>query len=102
MLNNSKSLNQFQKACQERRSLLIEGIQEGLWSSPKACLAEMASRATGRSVLLITGGTREDRLFDDLSYFDHPLEFPAWETMPGEDVDPSPDIIGKRFEALHA
>ena len=98
MLSKSKSLAAFQKACQERRTLLVEG----LWDSPKACLAEMASRATGRSVLLITGGTREDRLFDDLAYFNAPLEFPAWETMPGEDVPPSPDIIGKRFEALHA
>ncbi|HSX11559.1 MAG TPA: transcription-repair coupling factor, partial [Chlamydiales bacterium] len=28
--------------------------------------------------------------------------FPAWETLPGEDIAPSPDIIGKRFEALDA
>lgn len=75
-------------------------IVEGLWESPKALLASEALKK--RSVLLITGGTREDRLFDNLSYFcpGQAVEFPAWETLPGEEIAPSPDIIGKRFEAL--
>ncbi|MBX7066245.1 MAG: transcription-repair coupling factor [Parachlamydiales bacterium] len=78
-------------------SILIEG----LWDSPKALLASEAAKK--RSVLLITGGTREDRFFDNLSYFcpGKAVEFPAWETLPGEEIPPSPDIIGKRFEALH-
>ncbi len=77
-------------------SILIEG----LWESPKALLASEAVKK--RSVLLITGGTREDRFFDNLSYFcpGTAVEFPAWETLPGEEIAPSPDIIGKRFEAL--
>lgn len=77
-------------------------LVEGLWESPKALLASEAVKK--RSVLLITGGVREDRLFDNLSYFapGTALEFPAWETLPGEDIAPSPDIIGKRFEALYA
>lgn len=46
---------------------------------------------------------REDRFYDNLSYFcpGITVEFPAWETLPGEKIPPSPDIIGKRFEALH-
>ena len=36
---------------------------EGLWDSPKALLASLALKATGRSILIITGGMREDRLF---------------------------------------
>ncbi|HSX26652.1 MAG TPA: transcription-repair coupling factor [Chlamydiales bacterium] len=93
----SPSLVSFEK---EDRSLLIEN----LWEVPKALLAALISKAKNRSVLLITGGTREDRLFDNLSYFapELPVEFPAWETLPGEEIPPSPDIIGKRFEALHA
>ena len=77
-------------------------ILEGLWDSPKALIASEAAKK--RSVLLITGGTREDRFFDNLSYFcpGVAVEFPAWETLPGEEIAPSPDIIGKRFEALHA
>ncbi len=75
-------------------------IVEGLWDSPKALLA--SEEIKKRSVLLITGGTREDRFVDNLSYFcpGKTVEFPAWETLPGEEIPPSPDIIGKRFEAL--
>lgn len=75
---------------------------EGLWESAKAHLASFAMKTTGRSILLITGGTREDRLFTDLSYFSPNacIEFPAWETLPGEEIPPSPDILGKRFEAF--
>lgn len=92
-------LTSFETALKEGHSLIIEG----LWDAPKALLAATAARATHKSVLLITGGMREDRLFDDLSYFapDLPVEFPAWETLPGEEIAPSPDILGKRFEALH-
>jgi len=77
-------------------------IVEGLWDAPKALLASEAVKK--RSVLLITGGMREDRFYDNLSYFcpGVAVEFPAWETLPGEEIAPSPDIIGKRFEALHA
>ncbi|PIS02372.1 MAG: transcription-repair coupling factor [Chlamydiae bacterium CG10_big_fil_rev_8_21_14_0_10_42_34] len=77
-------------------------IVEGLWDSPKALLASEAHKK--RSVLLVTGGVREDSLFSNLSYFCEgaAVEFPAWETLPGEEIDPSPDIIGKRFEALDA
>lgn len=75
---------------------------EGLWESPKALLASEAAKK--RSVLLITGGTREDQFVDNLHYFckGKAIEFPAWETLPGEEIPPSPDIIGKRFEALDA
>lgn len=76
---------------------------EGLWEPTKALLATLLVHTTKKSVLLITGGAREDKLFNDLSFFDPslPLEFPAWETLPGEEIPPSPDILGKRFEALH-
>ncbi|MES2272993.1 MAG: transcription-repair coupling factor [Chlamydiota bacterium] len=94
----SPSLSFLEKSLQEGASFLLEG----LWDSTKAFSAALAMRATGKSILLITGGMREDRLFDNLSFFcpDAPLEFPAWETLPGEEIAPSPDIIGKRFEAL--
>lgn len=75
-------------------------LYEGLWDSPKAYLIAQAAKT--KSVLVITGGTREDFLFDNLSFFakEPPIEFPAWETLPGEEIPPSPDIIGKRFDAL--
>ncbi len=92
-------------------SVLLEKIKEkshslvleGLWGSAKAYLATEIVRACGRSILLLTGGVREDRLFHDLAYFapSLTLEFPAWETLPGEEIQPSCDILGKRFEALY-
>lgn len=96
---SSPSLAHFEKALLTQDSLLVEN----LWESPKALLAVLASRATKKSILLITGGVREDRLFNDIAYFDPslPVEFPAWETLPGEEIPPSSDILGKRFEALH-
>lgn len=99
LILSSPSLSQFQKEIRENGSFLCEN----LWESPKALLATIAAHATQRSILLLTGGVREDKLFNDLSYFDPALtiEFPAWETLPGEEIPPSADILGKRFEALH-
>ncbi|MBS0625633.1 MAG: transcription-repair coupling factor [Verrucomicrobia bacterium] len=98
-LIRSPSLDTLQRAIASGKTLLLEG----LWDAPKALIASLASQATGRSILLITGGMREDTLFDDLSQIspDLAVEFPAWETLPGEEILPSPDILGKRFEALH-
>lgn len=98
-LSNSPTLAALDKGLREKDSFLVEG----LWDSSKALLAALAMRATGKSILLITGGVREDKLFDNLSYFcpNAVLEFPSWETLPGEEIPPSPDILGKRFEALH-
>lgn len=98
-LSQSPGLEAFCEALRQGNSCLIEE----LWDSAKALVAVLAARATGQSILLITGGTREDRLFDNISELgpDLPVEFPAWETLPGEEIAPSPDILGKRMEALH-
>jgi transcription-repair coupling factor (superfamily II helicase) len=80
-------------------SLLVEG----LWDAPKALLIQKIVAAQGKNVVVITGGERENRLYDDLSYFgvEKILEFPSWETLPGEEISPSPDILGKRFNILY-
>jgi transcription-repair coupling factor (superfamily II helicase) len=98
-LHNSPSLSAFLDLLETGHSLLLEK----LWETPKALLAVMAVKKTGRSLLLLTGGTREDALFDNLLELapDLPLEFPSWETFPGETIPCSPDLIGKRMETLH-
>ncbi len=75
---------------------------EGLWDSPKAILALLLLQKTSKNILIITGGERETRLFDDLEFFTKgTFSFPAWELLPGEEIAPSPDIVGKRLEILH-
>lgn len=99
-VEKSPSLVLLQEAFLTKNSFLMEG----LWASTKALIISLLVKTTQKSVLVITSGEREDRLFSDLSYIcpNLILEFPAWETLPGEEIPPSPDILGKRFEALHS
>ncbi|MBF8263633.1 MAG: mfd [Parachlamydiales bacterium] len=97
-LHHSPSFIALQKALASGESILFES----LWDTPKAIIAAEVQRQTKKNVLVLTGGMREDRFFENLESI-HPkrtIEFPAWETLPGEEIAPSPDIIGKRFEAL--
>lgn len=92
-------MRELQHAFQSGDSVLIED----LWNAPKALVAAMAQRATGKHVLILTGASQEEvRLFHDFAFFtDMPvLDFPAWETLPTEDIAPSPDIVGERYHAL--
>ncbi|HSX12673.1 MAG TPA: CarD family transcriptional regulator, partial [Rhabdochlamydiaceae bacterium] len=96
-LLKSAQLALFREAIQKEPSLLIEG----LWDSPKAALLSIALRATGKNILVVTGEKRENRIIDDLDYFELKfLDFPSWEMLPGEEIPPSPDIVGKRFLIL--
>ncbi len=95
----SPSLKKLQALLKSGQDVLLEE----LWDVPKAIIACLALKTTNRSVLILTGGMREDKLFDNLEELapDLTIEFPAWETLPGEEIAPSPDIIGKRMEALN-
>lgn len=97
-LDQSPAFIALQKALEMGESVLFES----LWDTPKALLATYAARKTGKTVLVLTGGVREDRLFENIETIAPGLaiELPAWETLPGEEIAPSPDIIGKRFDAL--
>ncbi len=97
-LLDSPALKTFQKALLDEHSLIIEE----LWDAPKAALLALAKAANCKSILVISGNS-ETRIVDDCAYFgiENVLEFPAWETLPGEEISPSADIIGRRFEILH-
>lgn len=76
---------------------------EGLWNSPKALIAALAERATAKQILIITGASQEEiRLYHDFAFFTNRsiIDFPAWETLPSENIPPSPDIVGERYQAL--
>jgi transcription-repair coupling factor (superfamily II helicase) len=95
-LNNAK-LKSFEELIRSQAELVIED----LWDAPKALLTAIALNAAGKHIVILTGGT-ETRLIDDITYFSGktPLEFPAWETLPSEEIPPSPDIVGERYKIL--
>ena len=103
MIDRLKSSPSFSKLSETLRSGTSVLIEE-LWDVTKAIVAIEAVRKTKKSILLLTGGQREDKLIENLLQLapELPVEFPAWETLPGEEITPSPDIIGKRMEGLHA
>ena len=96
---HSPSLQQFQQKLKNEPSLLIEG----LWSAPKALLIALLQQATQKNILVLTAEGKMSKLLDDADYFkiQGAVEFPSWETLPGEEIAPSPDIVGKRLLILH-
>lgn len=91
-------LRDFQEKIAETKDLVIED----LWDCPKALLASLAVEKSGKHLVILSGDSRESRLFDDLLYFtgQKPLEFPAWESLPSEEIPPSPDVVGERYNVL--
>lgn len=95
----SGKLRELEGALRNNVSVLIED----LWNTPKALIAALAVQATNKHLLILTGASQEEvRLYQDFAFFtDHPvLDFPAWETLPTENIAPSPDIVGERYRAL--
>lgn len=95
----SVKLRELEAALRNQHSVLIED----LWNAPKALVAALAVQATGKHLLILTGASQEEiRLYQDFAFFtDSPvLDFPAWETLPTENIAPSPDIVGERYRAL--
>lgn len=98
LFHKSPKLAAFHDAIHNGESYLIEG----LWEGPKAALAALAQKASGKNILIVTAASSEDRLQEDLKCFHSGaiLDFPAWETLPSEQVPPSPDIVGERYHTL--
>lgn len=98
-LLNSSLLCDFLNTSKKKFSLLLEE----LWDSPKAAIIALLHEATKRNILVITSDKTENRLAQNLDYFNLSFfkEFPAWETLPGEKIPPSPDIVGRRFQILY-
>lgn len=108
ILANDKLLS-LQRALQQNESILVED----LWNAPKALIASLAQQATGKHILILTGASQEEiRLFHDFNWFSNTLfleqlpsemsvvDFPAWESIPSDNIAPSPDIVGERYKVL--
>lgn len=95
----SERVQLLQQALQRQETILIEE----LWNAPKALVAALAQQTTGKHILILTGASQEEiRLFHDFTLFtNRPIvDFPSWETLPSENVPPSPDIVGERYKLL--
>lgn len=98
-ISNSHKIQILQSALKNQDSILIEET----WNAPKAFIASLAQKTTGKNVLILTGASQEEtRLFHDFPFFMQipAIEFPAWETLPSENIAPSPDVVGERYKVL--
>lgn len=98
LLKNEK-LKSLEQALKAGDSILVEET----WNAPKALIGSLALQATKKHILILTGASQEEtRLFHDFPFFlDEPaIEFPAWETLPSENISPSPDVVGERYKVL--
>lgn len=98
-ITSSEQLQKYTDAVTEGKSVAVAG----LWNSTKALTAAVASHATNKHILILTGGSLEEvRLFNDFSPFTHRkvVDFPSWETLPSENLAPSPDVVGDRYKTL--
>lgn len=94
----------FLKRYQEELSHGSSFVFEELGPSSKAFLTSKLVDETKRTCLVLTGaGIEEFKLYNDLPFFSsHTIvELAAWETLPSENIPPSPDIVGSRYRALH-
>lgn len=98
-LLKDERLRVLQHALQQGDSILIEE----LWNAPKAIITALAQIATGKHILILTGASQEEvRLFHDFEFFSDRtvIDFPAWETLPSDEIPPSSDIVGDRYKVL--
>lgn len=96
---SSEKLQGLEEAFQKGDSILIENT----WNAPKALIAALAQYATQKHILILTGASQEEtKLFHDFPFFtgQPAIEFPAWETLPSENIAPSPDVVGERYKVL--
>lgn len=95
----NERIQAFMQALAQSETLLMEE----LWNAPKALIAALAQQTTSKNLLILTGASQEEiRLYHDLAFFANKqvIEFPAWETLPSENIAPSPDIVGDRYTVL--
>lgn len=96
----SERILALEQALQQSNDIILV---EELWNAPKSLVAAVAQQATGKHILILTGASQEEsRLFHDFAFFTNRpvVDFPSWETLPSENIPPSPDIVGERYKLL--
>ncbi|MCH9632945.1 MAG: Transcription-repair-coupling factor [Chlamydiae bacterium] len=74
------------------------------WQASKSLLLAVASHATKRQIVVISSIGHEAIYSTDLANFEglEVLDLPSWESLPSENIEPSPDIVGERAAVLNA
>ncbi len=90
----------FLQKLSHKKSLVLEKIG----SSAKIFLLQRLMELQKRPILVITTDTEEGSLALDAQFFSiKPLwHFPAWDTLPGDALDPNLDLVGERLKLLHS
>ena len=98
-LHKSPSLQRFLENFAKSKSFLLE---QHTFSS-KSLFIDFLQKQYNCPVLIITSGMCEENFYNDLESLtgEEIYEFPSWEILPGEDLLPSADVIGKRIHILH-
>lgn len=100
MIKHIKSLSfeSLLEKIKNKSNILIENIDD----AEIAFVIAYIENHLKKNILIISTDRNKDLLYKNLSSFvSNLLEFPAWETLPFEDIKPSIDIIGKRFDTLN-
>ncbi|HOF39045.1 MAG TPA: transcription-repair coupling factor [Candidatus Hydrogenedentes bacterium] len=76
----------------------------GPWGSGKSLLAVQLAQARGASLLIAASSRADaDAIYEDLCSFlpgEQCLQFPAWEVLPTDSMEPADDIVAERMNAL--
>ncbi len=75
----------------------------GVFGSAIAYLTALIRKRLRRHIVVVANGPAEiERIVSDITTVSGAsvYSFPEWETLPGEEVEPHPDIIGERFLVL--
>lgn len=91
----SPSFDLLEKRLVPPFSLLLDQV-DGF----KALFCHFLFEKTKKNILILSGGPKEDDFIQTLSSLVNVMEFPSWETLPEENITPSPDILGERFSVL--
>ncbi|NGX32676.1 MAG: Transcription-repair-coupling factor, partial [Candidatus Anoxychlamydiales bacterium] len=94
----SRFFDEFLDKIKSKNSILIDDILDPEISF----LTTFLNHTLKKDILIISTDRRKDLLYKNLSSFnDNLLEFLSWETLPFEEIKPSLDIIGQRFDTLN-
>jgi len=96
-LIKSLSFHALFEKIENKNPIFIDNIEE----AEIAYVIAYIEKHFKKNILIISSDRKKDLLYKNLSSVSNLLEFPSWETMPFEDLKPSLDIIGKRFDVLN-